>query len=449
MFRHLSRFTVGASVALADGGRRFSQCEAPPAPAEPSPAAWPADLVLKQVQVVFRHGARTPLTDRYWPDLGYQWDDCGSYRQTVQLLLRDLADGPPPKSDWDERQVSTKLPGGCSKGELTVQGQKQAFEFGQQLRQRYVDTMQFLPPQYQEGVLKARSTNFSRTVATTRGVLTGLYPDPAPGAPPVTVSTSAVVDEVLYPDWSNCQKFGAMVKRRVAELEQRGAAESAVLAARVRDALGLPLDHAVDFVGLHDVLSCAEFHGKALPPGVTPALLEEINRKATELVRHKVAPTADDGAHHEILQLGIGVLVEMVMAAMEVSHQGGASEPKLRLWSGHDTTLFPMLAALGVHVDDWPPYLSNIIFELWEGPAAGGSAGPRAHYVRVLYNDREVVIPGMQKGELCELSTFKQHVLPYRIPERERAHQCTLLFTHEESQPHAVDARTGKAIDGM
>lgn len=35
----------------------------------------------------------------------------------------------------------------------------------------------------------------------------------------------------------------------------------------------------------------------------------------------------------------------------------------------------PLLAALGKHVGDWPPYLSNLALELWRRPQGG-------HYVK-------------------------------------------------------------------
>ena len=46
-------------------------------------------------------------------------------------------------------QAKSVLPGGCTKGELTQPGQLQSRELGQQLRQRYIQELQFLSPQYQ------------------------------------------------------------------------------------------------------------------------------------------------------------------------------------------------------------------------------------------------------------------------------------------------------------
>jgi hypothetical protein len=46
---------------------------------------------------------------------------------------------------------------------------------------------------------------------------------------------------------------------------------------------------------------------------------------------------------------------------------------KLALFSGHDTTLMPLLVALGHRVKAWPPFVAHVELELW-GAAAGGAA---------------------------------------------------------------------------
>lgn len=42
---------------------------------------------------------------------------------------------------------------------------------------------------------------------------------------------------------------------------------------RVRSALGLPPDHRVSFVDLHDAMTSMQTHGKAIPEGTTGRLL--------------------------------------------------------------------------------------------------------------------------------------------------------------------------------
>lgn len=76
---HDSPHAVGVSTT--------TQINAPPQATDPSSSHhnthFPRNLTLKQVSVVFRHGARTPLTEKYIDNI--QWDDCSNYRDTVQV----------------------------------------------------------------------------------------------------------------------------------------------------------------------------------------------------------------------------------------------------------------------------------------------------------------------------------------------------------------------------
>lgn len=52
---------------------------------------------------VSRHGARSPLTKRYWE--GQEWDVCGKAYEPVKLKLQNVEGGEQPLSDHDQAQV--------------------------------------------------------------------------------------------------------------------------------------------------------------------------------------------------------------------------------------------------------------------------------------------------------------------------------------------------------
>ncbi len=69
----------------------------------------------------------------------------------------------------------------------------------------------------------------------------------------------------------------------------------------------------------------------------------------------------------------------------------------LTIYSGHDTVIAPVLAALGVYNKfcSWPPYASRVVFELWKNNrklsrSRTGMESIRDYYVRVLYNGNDV-----------------------------------------------------------
>lgn len=128
-----------------------------------------------------------------------------------------------------------------------------------------------------------------------------------------------------------------------------------------------------------------------------------------------VAPGVHDQHGHTILRLGTGVLLHTLMSNMEAAIQPAAAPaaaaqlpgsspaagPRMYLYSGHDSSLMPILSALGLDLHAWPPFVSNIVLELWELPAgAAGKEGEAAarHVVRVMYNQSELDIPHCPHG---------------------------------------------------
>lgn len=61
----------------------------------------------------------------------------------------------------------------------------------------------------QAGSITSRTTNFQRTIATLRGVLTGLYPGTRQ---PIPVQTSSVLDEILFADSKSCPHLETFMK---------------------------------------------------------------------------------------------------------------------------------------------------------------------------------------------------------------------------------------------
>ncbi|KAJ2741880.1 hypothetical protein GGI19_006895, partial [Coemansia pectinata] len=93
---------------------------------------------------------------------------------------------------------------------------------------------------------------------------------------------------------------------------------------------------------------------------------------------------------------------------------GKTGDLKFALYSGHDSTVAPLLAVLQASNKNmlWPPYASNILFELWKK-----SDGSRV--VRVIYNGQVLKLqPEFEWCDLnaCPLDTFYKHLDEY-IPE--------------------------------
>ncbi|KAG2441534.1 hypothetical protein HXX76_003155 [Chlamydomonas incerta] len=138
--------------------------------------------------------------------------------------------------------------------------------------------------------------------------------------------------------------------------------------------------------------------------GLTPDLYSVVDWQATRRVAAVLGPPCNGtGLCQQLLQLGIGLLLRELVDGLRLA--AAAAEARLAaaaagqplpaqglpgaapgavaavgvppvalldLYSGHDSTLMPLLAALGNAVDRWPPFVGNLLIELYRVPRAGG-----------------------------------------------------------------------------
>jgi hypothetical protein len=104
----------------------------------------------------------------------------------------------------------------------------------------------------------------------------------------------------------------------------------------------------------------------------------------------------------------------------------------------------PLLVALGTKVEEWPPYLSNLVFELWERPQGGEP------YVRVLYNKEELPLTELCGAPQCSLKQLRETVLrPYLLSKDQRDSECLLHFVHDAvAGEHVRQVASGSSVVG-
>ncbi|KAG6001129.1 hypothetical protein E4U54_001172, partial [Claviceps lovelessii] len=383
-------------------------------------ALYPPQLRLQQVQILLRHGERTPVKPRFAnAGLTPFWPYCSAVRQLRNSLLDpDALVHPFSVLEWKRRLETTSPhddgpltaagPDGqvddiCDMGMLTDRGRETTYRLGQRLRSLYVDQLGFLPAALHEtdsDLLHLRSTAVPRAVESLQQVLHGLYPPHtrAENLPPLTIVSRVLAEETLFPNEYHCRRF-AILARAFAHRAAKRWNDTDDMAYLTRK-LGkwMPVDDsshddanqgpraprvAVDshprLSGIMDTINSTAAHGPA-----TRLPREFYDPKAKQIMERIAVEEWFAGYEEseEYRTLGIGGLLgDIVQRMVESSSSSSSSSrstdnaaaahapprPRLRLSGCHDTTIAGTLASLGaLDRDAWPPFTSHIAIELFQ-----------------------------------------------------------------------------------
>uniref|UniRef100_A0A6Q2X7K5 Acid phosphatase 6, lysophosphatidic n=1 Tax=Esox lucius TaxID=8010 RepID=A0A6Q2X7K5_ESOLU len=383
---------VLGSVSMAFGSILWSQRK--------THVKTPPSFELKLVQVLFRHGARTPL--KSIPDvMEAQWvpnllepPACTQ----INYVVTDLEGGPRPSSPVEDSYRANILSGGTYPGQLTTVGMQQLYELGERLRKRYIQDMAFLNPTFSPAEVYVRSTNIVRTIESAKCLVAGLFQQSQKDIVPIV--TTEAESEILYPNYYGCRLLKLLSGHRWTESSTLP--DIAADLKGIQSALGIASHQRVDFILIRDDMVARKAHGLPCPP-ILDSWRNTVEQRAVEMICHIYEPSK-----RENLQLCVGPLLHTLMGNIENKLQGSEPSRKLFLYSAHDTTLMPCLMALGIFDMRWPPYAADITMELYQ------HVQTKEAFVKVSYIGQDQLITGCS-GVYCPLQEFKQTLSNYSL----------------------------------
>ena len=368
---------------------------------------YPAHLELQLVQVLLRHGERSPVSARF-QNAGVPpfWPYCSAVRQLRSAVLEGAdGDAPSPRFgalEWKRRLEAFgpgdepvlaagprgEIDGICDMGMLTDRGRRTTYELGERLRRLYVDRLGFLPPALRSpadaDALYLRATPIPRALDSLQETFTGLYPRSARASdlPPPAILTRAPADETLFPNDSNCRRFAALSRAFAQRAAERwnDTDEMAYLTKLygkwMPDGNGgsggrVAVDSRPRLSGIMDTINATLAHG---PETRLPR--EFYDRRGRDIVEKIGVEEWFDGYREsrEYRALGIGGLLGDVVGRMVGSAERPAGAVRFGLSGCHDTTLAAVLASLGAfETEKWPPFTSHIAIEMFR---KAGDASP-------------------------------------------------------------------------
>lgn len=328
---------------------------------------------LRLVQVLFRHGDRTPIdpfpTDAY-------------------------------KDYWT-----------IGYGELTNIGKQEHYTLGTYIRQRYLG---FLNTSYYANQVLVNSTDIDRTLNSVASNLAGLYPPSDDEIwnqnllwQPIAIHTLPVpLDLLLDPD-SDCPTYDAESDRVFASPEMQAIdAENEGLYEYLTNNTGTLVDNIIETGYIYDTIMIEKLYNLTTPSWVDPVYDQMHNLSDMGFVWRYKSPL-------EQRLKGGGILKRIIDNAN--TRIAASNLYQLYVYSSHDTLVSAVLSALKIFNGIAPPYASTIFFDLHEYI-------PSQYAIQIsYYNDTSVdpyilSIPGC--SDMCPLETFSlliKDILPIDI----------------------------------
>ncbi|ORX72150.1 phosphoglycerate mutase-like protein [Linderina pennispora] len=362
---------------------------------------YPSGLQVIHVDVLNRHGERTPITHKMPHVTPRNWNYCGDSNRMHADFLKAVdshtGDGKP--TAWqsyifksDERDVgkvfgttesqgqhasdtSKTTAATCSFGQLTDVGRQSMSALGTHLRDLYVNTLGFLPstlPQSHSGYaedLYLRSTSFTRAFESLQHLLGGLYPNLPANAPTYRVNVRPANRDNMFPNF-DCKNMAGHLW--AGEYEQlRRDLEKIPAVREFFDTEFNPGRHRVA-ISTMDTLWPMRAHGMKMPEGVTDEILTRLSMMSVVEYMYSLELSP------RLARMQIGPLVhELVgnlVTAVKADRDGAKAPPKMGVYSGHDTTVGPLLSVFGDRKTGpavqapvgllWPPFSASIRIEL-------------------------------------------------------------------------------------
>ncbi|EFA83971.1 component of the counting factor complex [Heterostelium album PN500] len=372
-------------------------CQAPLA----TPSEDTQGMTLKFVQILIRHGDRTPL---YRPPTGQfaTWN-C-SLATFMNPSHNDVEAIPPASRQFRKVYLPGRnfFPGNCSLGQLTDLGFAQHSQLGTTFRQLYVQKYGLLSEHLNLSEVWVRSTDVYRTVQSAQSELTALYPPPPNAASMIDVIDIHTMDdyhENMSPNTVLCPALNTLYNNLTSlPVYQQFIQQNAQLQQTIMSTLGEP--NFPGWSSFMDYFFALQCHGFPLPDGITDDLVQQVYEASFFTESYPFGSESYS-------RLAMSSFLQEVVQNIE-NFLSGASPLKYVLFSGHDDSVGPFVNLFGLY-KIWPAYASHVEMEIWQDNTGD-------YYLQFKYNGESYTLPTCN-GVMCPIQTFLDLSYSLMVPD--------------------------------
>jgi Histidine phosphatase superfamily (branch 2) len=445
-------------------------------PLKLGPAANVGTSKIVHASVILRHGARTPFGDSlncwedYWtnPETGV-WD-CN---------LTSWISLPPPEEVTVEggeastgkamfffdkhydaltyltSKTSNFLGGTCQNGQLILQGYEQEIQNGKSLREAYIQINEDHDPSMtlidnrpgkkrsKHGIWKSlyyRMDDDPRTLMSGQVLLRGLFGPELEAFfgklneyPVVDLHTADYARDIMVPNPKICPRLSEIQEALENSADFKAKFVESEEAKTLKDfmvkVLKVKKDKDMDIIDCLMTTMCTDRplpeavnDYKPLGSGRQQSSAKGRGEYGSNLFQRLVDFETEKTSHifkandAEYSKLAMAPLWHEILGKIEPHLRGDRSASPLAVFSGHNTTIMPLLASLSpTLLDDnaWPPYASMIVLEIHAVTGELEHFFPSMYAFRLIFNGQSLTEKVEQCNEgmdLCDSAVLLNHV---------------------------------------
>ncbi|EAY02778.1 Histidine acid phosphatase family protein [Trichomonas vaginalis G3] len=354
------------------------------------------NMTLKQMIVLTRHGARSPI-DSYSQNETEDWY-CDDDNQHAWAPRYQAAGGSIFRRFHQKLDPTTlRFKPSCPPGGLITDGMRQHYQLGSFFRKIYVNQLKFLPEYYDPTQIYVRSSEVDRCVRSAISFMNGLYPAATPDEM-VTIETGHATLEMLHPQTSQCKDLKQAWDNWVKTYDYlQHKNEATPYLKPLADAVNIDFYKSeATWMFIGDWMATIACTSHQLPDLVNDTVLT-YGMKAVEFYSHGFFKYARGVAGSAIMREILRIVDNRL---------AGKNNYKFALLSAHDVSIVAALTLLGYDNPHWSPFRSYMVTQIWEDQN-------EQLYIRFVYNNQPVKINFMENESLVKLTRFRSRVAGY------------------------------------